>query len=340
MSSLLDQAIVDAAALKEAAIKNAEVAVIEKYATDIKRAVETLFEEDELGMGMEPGEGELGALGAEEEDDLGDSEILDTIPMGASPEKESDIIELDMDKLSALVDKLTDDEMGDPVSHDVAAPLDGQVPPPSISDKPTSSVPITATLQEQDDEEIDIDDLIEELIVDINPKSIGTGKFTPDGILDYQEQLKLAQLAGTAKQEELQDLRSAAERLAENRKKLISTNKKLLRTIRDLQEKFEQVNLSNARLLYTNRVLTNNSLNERQKIKIVESLSNADSIEEAKVIFETLQSAVGSIRQRKQPQSLREAIQRNSSVSLRRAPRKEEGPEVSRMQILAGIKNK
>ena len=225
------------------------------------------------------------------------------------------------------------------MSHEVAQPDDGGAglgPPPSLPDDEVSAVPVNATLEE--DIEIDIDDLLEELIVDIDPQSIGTGKFTPDAILDYQEQLKLAQIAGTAKQEELKDLRSAAERLAEDRKKLISTNKKLLKAVRSLQEKFDQVNLSNARLLYTNRVLTNNSLNERQKLKIVESLSSAGSIEEAKVIFETLQSAVGSVHNRKQPKSLREALQRNSSVSLRREPRETEGPEVSRMQILAGIK--
>ena len=35
MSSMLDQAIVDAAALKEAAIKNAETAIIEKYSQEM-----------------------------------------------------------------------------------------------------------------------------------------------------------------------------------------------------------------------------------------------------------------------------------------------------------------
>ena len=343
MSSLLEQAIIDAGALKEAAIKNAESAVIEKYAPDIRRAVETLLEqEDDLGLGLDGMEDPMAAALPDDTagGELGDSEALEDMPMSGAPESESDVIELDMEKLSALVKKLTDDEMGDPMSHEVAGAGEGPQAgtPPSLPDTEVSPVAVTATLEE--DQEIDIDELLEELIVDIDPKSIGTGKFTPDAILDYQEQLKLAQIAGTAKQEELKDLRSAVDRLAEGRKQLVSTNKKLLRTVRSLQEKFDQVNLSNARLLYTNRVLTNNSLNERQKMKIVESLSSAGSLEEAKVIFETLQSAVGSIHQKKQPKSLREALQRNSSVSLRREPREVESPEVSRMQILAGIKNK
>ena len=330
MSSLLEQAIIDAKDLKEAAIKNAETAVIEKYAPDIRKAVESLLEQEE---DLENAE-ELGDTRADTAD-LEDSDAFDGIPLASAPEKETDVIELDLQTLSQLVTKLTDEEMGSPMDHSVAGNMDGPPPPrPDAGDPP--STPVSVTLEE--DEEIDIGDLLEELVVDIDPQSIGTGKFTPDDILDHQEQLKLAQIAGTAKQEELQDLRNAAERLAEDRKKLISTNKKLLRTVRVMQEKFDQVNLSNARLLYTNRVLTNNSLNERQKLKIVESLSNAGSIEEAKVIFETLQSAVGSIPQKKQPQSLREAIQRNSSVSLRRESREAEGPERSRMQILAGIK--
>ena len=57
MSSMLEQAIVDAAALREAALKNAEQSVIEKYAPEIKAAVNSLLENEsvitEQEMGME-----------------------------------------------------------------------------------------------------------------------------------------------------------------------------------------------------------------------------------------------------------------------------------------------
>ena len=48
MSSMLEQAIVDAQALREAALKNAEQSVIEKYAPEIKAAVESLLEGKEV----------------------------------------------------------------------------------------------------------------------------------------------------------------------------------------------------------------------------------------------------------------------------------------------------
>ena len=40
MSSMLEQAIVDAQALREAALKNAEQSVVEKYAPEIRRRCE------------------------------------------------------------------------------------------------------------------------------------------------------------------------------------------------------------------------------------------------------------------------------------------------------------
>ena len=52
MSSMLEQAIVDATALREAALKNAEQAIIEKYAPQIKEAVESLLEGDSQPIGV------------------------------------------------------------------------------------------------------------------------------------------------------------------------------------------------------------------------------------------------------------------------------------------------
>ncbi len=48
MSSMLEQAIVDAAALREAALKNAEQSIIEKYAPQIKEAVNSLLDKEIL----------------------------------------------------------------------------------------------------------------------------------------------------------------------------------------------------------------------------------------------------------------------------------------------------
>ena len=61
MSSLLKEAIVDATALKEAALKNAEASIIDKYSVEVREAVDRLLEQDDLDLTMG------GDIGAEED---------------------------------------------------------------------------------------------------------------------------------------------------------------------------------------------------------------------------------------------------------------------------------
>ena len=121
--------------------------------------------------------------------------------------------------------------------------------------------------------------------------------------------------------------------------KLTVSNKELHALLFDAKTQLTQLNLANAKLVYQNKALSSASLNERQKIKIVESISNADSVEEAKVIYETLQSAVGSSRNSKSPQSLREAVEKPSpTLPRRREAHSAQNPHFDRMRALAGIK--
>jgi hypothetical protein len=120
---------------------------------------------------------------------------------------------------------------------------------------------------------------------------------------------------------------------------LAESSDKLKQTFMLVREQFEKTSLSNAKLLYTNRTLKSTSLNERQKNKIVDSIQAADSIEEAKVIYETLQSAVGESR-KSTPKSLNEAISR-PSINMprrRRGNSSRESVVKDRFQALAGIK--
>ena len=139
-------------------------------------------------------------------------------------------------------------------------------------------------------------------------------------------------------QDDYETLKKAHEALVFENKQLSASLKKYEQATQELKEGLHDVNLSNARLLYTNRVLRNTSLNERQKIKIAEAISNAGSVMEAKTIYETLESATPAHTTRA-PQSLSEAINRPSSVI--RASRKEStkptDPFLDRMKKLAGI---
>ena len=98
--------------------------------------------------------------------------------------------------------------------------------------------------------------------------------------------------------------------------------------------------MHNARLLYANRVLSDSSLNEQQKNKIAEMVDKAQTVEEAKLVFETLQKTMATTK-RVAPQSLSEAVSRSSSIILggnRRDERTtEENPTTNRWATLAGL---
>ena len=211
--------------------------------------------------------------------------------------------------------------------------------------EPMKSAAKDAKKGDDDDEELEesdsmdslVDAIMEKLTVDMGADLAGwAGRRQEDKT--YQIEKEMAHRASTDVAEELENLKKAHEEMVFENNQLAEQNNTYTQALQELKENLQDVNLSNARLLYTNRILRNPSLNERQKDKIVEAISSAGSVTEAKTIFETLQSTVEA-QPKKSPQSLSEAIGRRSSVL--RATRKESpssDPVSDRMKILAGIK--
>ena len=111
--------------------------------------------------------------------------------------------------------------------------------------------------------------------------------------------------------------------------------------IDQLKQKLDESNLASAKLLYQNRVLDSVSLNERQKDRIVEAIKDAETVEEAKIIFETLQSTVETAgKSSRKRESLDEVVYRGSSafMPLKEDKQKVSDPFVARMKTLAGLK--
>ena len=96
MSNLFKEAIVDANALREAALKSAESTIIDKYSDEVRSALDGLLEQDELG-GLDLG-ADLGAtpdLGADPAADLGAPPAAPDL--GVEGEGEADGIEEDVE---------------------------------------------------------------------------------------------------------------------------------------------------------------------------------------------------------------------------------------------------
>jgi len=110
-----------------------------------------------------------------------------------------------------------------------------------------------------------------------------------------------------------------------------------------MKDRLEESVVTNAKLLYSNRVLISASLNERQKNKLVEALQNAQTVDEAKTIYETLHGTISTRNSSRTDESLNETLVRNRGKSSM-LPRsksnevKQQDNVMNRLQRLAGIK--
>ena len=59
-------------------------------------------------------------------------------------------------------------------------------------------------------------------------------------------------------------------------------------TINQLRTELNEINLLNAKLLYTNKIFKAKNLNESQKVKVLSSFDKAKTVSEVKIVFETL----------------------------------------------------
>tara|TARA_B100000282_G_scaffold168685_1_gene122137 strand:- start:419 stop:1591 length:1173 start_codon:yes stop_codon:yes gene_type:complete len=386
MSNLLERAIIDAKALKDAALKNAEQLVIEKYSHEVREAVNRLIEEDileeqedpALDMGMDMGLGGMEDVapapdmnnqeGDPEQSGLDSDSLLADFP-DAFLADEDEVIRIKLDSLEAEFedeeedgpfagkDKMGEDEIGISIEDEDEnedEELDFEDLEDDDDDDGDIEIDITQDVVSEvleeldiDEEEIDLDELMERVRVDFEPQKSGWAG-TPESKMREYEAMLLAKEQDSDTKEENEELRKAVAALQKENKTLSSAASKLQEqnnnyetTFEALQEKLETMNVSNAKLLYINQALENASLNERQKRKIVEAISKAETVQEAKIMFETLNDTVATTSDVKKDSTLSEMVSRKSSLLVaarNEQPKKDANPLFNRMQMLAGIK--
>lgn len=102
----------------------------------------------------------------------------------------------------------------------------------------------------------------------------------------YEEGIKY-DLSALLEEDEPTDLNEARELRRENHE-LKEELGKHRQAIKILREKINETNLINSKLLYTNRLFKKFGLNDRQKMKVIESFDRASNTREAKLIYTTL----------------------------------------------------
>jgi hypothetical protein len=106
-------------------------------------------------------------------------------------------------------------------------------------------------------------------------------------------------------------------------------------TIETLRGDLNEVNLLNAKLLYTNKIFKSKNLNEGQKVKVLGSFDKATTVKEVKLVFETLNEGL-----KVKKDTIKENIGRASKTTNTptvKTPIVESNEAFARMRKLAGI---
>ena len=269
-SDLLKQAIADAKAVKETALANAKLALQEAFAPRLESMLQSKLigeidgEEEEMDVNMDMD----ADVDANAEAGMGDFPDSVNVGLDFNDDGEYDLTGMvgsGADEMEAGADEMEAGaaEEDDLNLEEILRELEETEP---VED-PAMSAPMDEMYHEGEEEEMmategdygheeDINEIIEAI-------------------------LRETEMPGEEATAEVEELKAENE---EMEKEL----QEAYRTVKHLQSVINEVNLLNAKLLYTNKLFRNFELSEPQKMKVIENFDRAVSTREAKLVFATL----------------------------------------------------
>ena len=288
-SDLLKEAIADANAVKQTALANAKIALQEAFAPRIQRMISDQIENE---------------LDGEEELPAEDPAMDPTAGEEVAPE--GDDFTWTDDSLSATVGG-NDYDFTVGMGGD-EEDLSDEMPEEMPEEEPVSDEEMGAEYNEGMDD-LDLDEIIRELEGDAE---IAPDTEIVDEYADTDENMYEEEMAPEG-EESMDDIIEAilreaeegdspygppvektddlSEELEDTKEELADTEEKLTEaynTVKKLKSIINEVNLLNAKLLYTNKLFRNYELSENQKMKVIENFDRATNTREVKLVFTTI----------------------------------------------------
>jgi hypothetical protein len=369
----LKEAIADAKAVKESAIANAKVALEEAFTPQVQAMFASRLEEMELEE-AEEGDEEVTEAKAKKQykdDDRKDGgESKETkrtekmkygkdLAEGENLDEEFNLdeilAELEKDELDenartdaeeegykdGMKDEKEDLKEDERTDAEEEGYLDGEEDEKEDTDN-EEDVDIDLEDMSEDDLKKFIEDVIEDMVttgeLEAGEEFEVDGEETEDGEIDIEvedeEEVTVDENARTDAEEE---------GYKDGMKDMKSDLGEAMSTIAILKSELNEINLLNAKLLYTNKVFRGKNLTEDQKVKVLSAFDRAETVKEAKLVFETIDSSVKSKLSTKKPvsENFRGKGSASNLTSTPRVNKKrpivESNEMVTRFQKLAGI---
>ena len=309
-SNLLKEAIADAKAVRETALANAKVALEEAFTPRIQSMLSArIAEEEELDM-EEDAEAEAPVEVPVEE------------PVAAEGRGMNDADEDPTDEFS---EEMAPEEL--PVEEDDHYAAEE----PALEEDGEEDLELEAIIRELEDEMAD-EETPPEAPVTEEEEVADEAPVTEEG--GDEEDVSLEEIIKALREEEGEEEVTEEAEEGEATKEL----EEAITVIKFLRSKINEVNLLNAKLLFSNKLFRNHSMNESQKMKVIENFDRASNLREVKLVFTTLAESFRG-RPSRTKRTIKESYASKSSRST--APRKKvlsEGAELAaRWKKLANL---
>ncbi len=291
-SDLLKEAIADAKAVKETALANAKLALEEAFAPRIQSMLShKLAEEleDEESMEEELDSTELGAGdNAEPSADAADSSDI---------ENDNDLTEEEDEMYSE------EDEMEAEEELDMAADEEGEeyeLTGDEEEDTEEDDLDLEAVIRELEDamasDEEEMTEEYDEEEMTSEEDEMESEMYSEE---EGEEELDINEIIRTLKEMEGEDKEEMTEEEETAEEGYKEELEEAYKTIESMRKTINEVNLLNAKLLYTNKLFRTFDLNESQKVKVIENFDRASNLREVKLVFATLGENLNVARKKK-----------------------------------------
>lgn len=277
---LLKEAIADAKAVKETAIANAKAALEEAFTPQLKSMFASKIQEMEDEDNMEEAYDmdnmeETYDMDEEMEEGMDYSEDLDEV--------ELDEEEFNLDELLAELEGLDEEESTEENLNEAEGDEE-ESEEEEMSDEDMEAE--TLDLENMTDE--DLKKFIEDVITDMvqaGELEAGEGMEEEEEMeneeVDIDELLAEAGHGKNMKEKAKKDMKEEKDEMKEELEEAYATIQKLTQDI-------NEINLLNAKLLYTNKIFKASALTESQKVKVLSSMDKATNVKEVKLVYESL----------------------------------------------------
>ena len=198
-------------------------------------------------------------------------------------------------------------------------------------------------MTEEEDDDLDLEEIIRELEGEDSEEEVAEPAMTEEGEEEMEEEPAVSE--GEEGEDEDIDINEIIRSLREEDEEAEEVTEEeeseeleeAYNVIRFLKGKINEVNLLNAKLLYSNKLFRNFALNEGQKMKVIENFDRAHNLREVKLVFSTLAEGFKSPSIKK---SIKESYASKPVASTKPAKRiLSEGADLAnRFQKLAGLK--